>query len=145
MKHFHEENLAKLQSVTTELLEPETGRVMGNIPNVNFIEGINQMPIQETIGEMLNNLPSKNSTCNEQSNETDFDNNCYSMGKEKQGKCNPILLPATKVADKKKKKEKDKQKGKDAGKEKPKPPPRLGLGLARPAAPLLMTMGQTMR
>ena len=61
MKHLHEGNLAKF---SVELLEPEMCRVMRSIPDVNFVEGINQMPIQETIGEMLNELPSKNSTSN---------------------------------------------------------------------------------
>ena len=35
IKHLQEGNLARLQRVTIELLEPETGRVMGSIPNVN--------------------------------------------------------------------------------------------------------------
>ena len=82
------------------------GRVMGSIPNVNFVDGINQMPAEESIGEMLSKLGSENPTSSEQNNEIDFDNDCYSMGKEKQGKPNPIPSPA----DKKKEKERQKEK-----------------------------------
>ena len=73
------------------------------------------------------------------------------MGKEKQGKLNPIPLPVTKAADKKKEKEKErqreekKQKGKDKGKDKPKPPPKSGLGPTPPTAPLLLTTKPTTR
>ena len=70
------------------------------------------MPVEESIGEMLSKLGSNNPTSTEQNNERNFDNNCYSMGKEKQGNPNPIPSPVTKEADKKKWKEKEKQKGK---------------------------------
>ena len=56
IKHLQEGNLPRLQNVTIELLEPGTGRVMGNIPDVNFIEGLDKMATEETIGEMLNQI-----------------------------------------------------------------------------------------
>ena len=99
IKHLQEGNLAKLQSVTIELLEPEISRVMGSIPDVNFVDGMNQMPVEESIGEMLSELGSNNPTSSELNNETTFDNYCYSMGKEKQGKQNPIPSPVTKEAE----------------------------------------------
>ena len=46
IKHLQEGNLAKLQQVTIELLEPGMGRVMGSIPNVNFVNGMNQEPVE---------------------------------------------------------------------------------------------------
>ena len=101
IKHLQEGNLAKLQSVAIELLEPEMVRVMGSIPNVNFIDGMNQMPVEESIGEMLSELGSKNPMSNEQNSEINL-NDCYSMGKEKQGKPNLIPSPVTKETDKKK-------------------------------------------
>ena len=58
IKHLPEGNLAKLQQVTIELLEPGTGRVMGSIPNVNFVDSMRQMPVEESIGEMLSELAS---------------------------------------------------------------------------------------
>ena len=105
IKPLHEGNLAKLQSVTIELLEPGMSRVMGSIPDVNFVDGMNQMPVEESFGEMLSELGSKNPTSSEQNNEIDFDNDCYSMGKEKQGKPNPIASTATKAVNRKKEKE----------------------------------------
>ena len=53
IKHLQEGNLARLQQVTIELLEPETGRVVGSIPNVNFVEGMEQMPVEKSIWETL--------------------------------------------------------------------------------------------
>ena len=69
---------------------------------MNFVYDMNQIPVEESIGKMLSELGSKNPTSGEQNDEVDFDNDCYSMGKEKQGKQNPILSLASKVADKKK-------------------------------------------
>ena len=145
IKHLHEGNMAKLQSVTIELLEPEMGRIMGSILDVNFDDGMNQMTTEEYIREMLSELGSENPMSNEQNSEINLDNHCYSMGKEKQGKPNQIPLPATKEADKKKRKDKEKQKGKDKGKDKPKPPLRSGLGPAASTTALLATTGPTMR
>ena len=62
IKHFQQGNLPKLQNTTIELLEPGTGRVMGSIPDVNFVEGLDQMATEEMIGEMLNQI---NPTYNE--------------------------------------------------------------------------------
>ena len=56
IKHLQEGNLARLQNITIELLEPGTRRVMGSIPDVNFIEGLDQIATEETIGEMLNQI-----------------------------------------------------------------------------------------
>ena len=144
IKHLQEGNLAKLQQVTIELLEPGMGRVVGSIPVVNFVGGMNQVPVEESIGEMLSKLGNKNSTSSEQNNEIDFDDDCYSLGKEKQGNLNPIQLPVTKVADKRKEKEKQKQK-EDKGKDKPKPPPKSALGPIPPRALLLSTTKLTTR
>ena len=143
IKYLQEGNLAKLQQVTIELLEPGMGIVMGSIPDVNFVDGMNQVPAEESIGEMLSKLGLENPTPSEQNNEIDFDNDCYSMGKEKQGKLNPIPSPRTKAADKEK--EKQKQKEKDKGKDKPKPPPKSRLGPTPPTAPLLSTTKLTTR
>ena len=90
-------------------------------------------------------MGSENPTFNEQSNEIDFDHDCYCMGKEKQGKQNPIPSQVTKEADIKKWKEKEKHGGKDTGKDKPKPPLRSGLGPAALTTPLLMTTDPTTR
>ena len=87
IKHLQEGNLAKLQQVTIELLEPGMGRIMGSIPNV---DSMNQMPVEGSIREILSELGFENPTSSEQNNEIDFDSDCYSMGKEKQGKPNPI-------------------------------------------------------
>ena len=65
IKHLQEGNLAKLQQVTIELLEPGMGRVMGSVPDVNFIGGMSQMPVEESIREMLTELASKNPTSKE--------------------------------------------------------------------------------
>ena len=59
IKHLQEGNLARLQQVTIELLEPETGKVMGSIPDVNFVEGMEQMPVEKSIGETLRELESE--------------------------------------------------------------------------------------
>ena len=56
IKHFQEGNLPRLRDVTIELLEPATGRVIGSIPDVNFVEGLDQMATEEMIGEMLNQI-----------------------------------------------------------------------------------------
>ena len=65
IKHLQEENLAKLQQVTIELLEPGMGRVMGTLPDVNFVDSMNQMPVEESIGEMMSKLGPKNPTSSE--------------------------------------------------------------------------------
>ena len=104
IKHLQEGNLARLQQVTTELLEPGTGRVMGSISDVNFVEGMKQMPDEESIGEMLNELVPENSKSSDSNNEIDSDHGCYSMVKEKQGKPSVASSSATKAADKKKEK-----------------------------------------
>ena len=62
IKHLQEGNLPRLRNITIELLEPGTGRVMGSIPDVNFIEGLDQMATEEMIDEMLNQI---DPTCNE--------------------------------------------------------------------------------
>ena len=75
-------------------------------------------------------MGSKNPTSSEQNNEIDFDTDYYSMGKEKQGKANPIPLQKTKVADRKKEKERQRKKERskkdkeDKPVEKPKPAPK---------------------
>ena len=56
IKHLQERNLAKLQQVTIELLEPGMGRVMGSIPDVIFVDSMNQVPAEESIGERLSNM-----------------------------------------------------------------------------------------
>ena len=68
IKHLQEGNLAKLQQVTIELLEPGMGKVMGSIPDVNFIEGMSQMQDEGSIREILSELVSKNSTSSDQNN-----------------------------------------------------------------------------
>ena len=87
IKHLQDGNLPRLRNVTIELLEPGTGRVMGSIPDVNFIEGLNQIATEKTIGEMLNQIdPTYNeSRESNTSNKIGVDNHC-SMGKEKKGK-----------------------------------------------------------
>ena len=52
IKHLHDGNLAKLQSVTIELSEPGTSKVMGSIPDVNVVNNMNQMPFEESIREI---------------------------------------------------------------------------------------------
>ena len=95
VKHLWEGNLARLQQVTIELLEPGMGKVMGSIPNVNFVEGMSEMnQVEESIGEILRELESE---VVEQTNEVISDNGNYSMGKQKKGKENPIPSPATKA------------------------------------------------
>ena len=100
IKHLQEGNLARLQQVTIELLEPKIGRVMGSIPDVNFVEDMGQMPVGESIGKMLNELklPSSESGDQGEINECEF----YSMAREKQGKPSTVPSPATKVAEKEK-------------------------------------------
>ena len=66
IKHLQEGNLARLQQVAIELLELETGRVMGSIPDVNFVEGMEQMPVGELIGDMLSELKPPNSESSNQ-------------------------------------------------------------------------------
>ena len=101
IKHLQEGNLAKLQQVTIELLKPETGRVMGSIPDVNFVDSINQVPVEESIGEMLSELGNRSSTLAEQNDKISFDNDNSSMGKQKQGRQNPTQpSPASKIAEK---------------------------------------------
>ena len=106
IKHLQEGNLARLQQVTVELLEPETGRVMGSIPDVNFVEGMEQMPIEQSIGETLRELELE---VVEQTNETIFKNGTYSMGKQKRGKENPTPSPTMK-AEQKRHSEEEKEK-----------------------------------
>ena len=124
---------------------------MGSIPDVNFVGSINQMPAEESIGEMLSKLGSKNPKSSDQNNEIDFDYDYYSMGKEKQGKPNPIPLLVTKVADKQKEKERQKEKEKstkgkgDKSKEKLKPAMRSGLVLTPPSASTPRVTGPTTR
>ena len=65
IKHLQEGNMAKLQQVTIELLEPGMDRVMGSIPDVNFVDGMNQVPVKEYIEEMLSELGPKNPTPSE--------------------------------------------------------------------------------
>ena len=101
IKHLQEGNLARLQQVTIELLEPGTGRIMGSIPNINFIDGMNQVPVEESIGEMLSELGNESSTPVIQNDKVIFDNDNSSMGKQKQGRQNPTQpSPASKVAEK---------------------------------------------
>ena len=85
-RHLQEGNLARLQQVTIELLDPRTGRVMGSIPDVNFVEGIKQMLDGESTGEMLNELVPQGSENDDQSHERGSDRGHYSMVREKQGK-----------------------------------------------------------
>ena len=108
IKHLQEGNLARLQQVTVELLEPETGRVMGSIPDVNFVEGMEQMPIEQFIGETLRELELE---VVEQTNETISENGTYSMGKQKRGKENPTPSPTMK-AEQKRYSEEEKEKRK---------------------------------
>ena len=43
--------------VVVELLEPGMGKVMGSIPDVNFVEGMNQKEsLEESIEDMLKEL-----------------------------------------------------------------------------------------
>ena len=128
--------------MTIELLEPGMGKVMGSIPNVNFVDGMNQAPVEESIGEMLSKLGNGSSTLAEQNDKISFDNDNSSMGKQKQGKQNPVLSPASKEE---KKREKEKQKENEKGKDKPKLPPNSGLGPTPPTAPLLSTTKPTTR
>ena len=97
---------------------------MGSIPDVNFVEGMEQMPGGESIGEILDELKPQVSESDDQSNEKDHES--YSMVREKQGKPSAVLSPATKAAEKAK--EKSKGKKKDASKLKP--PLSSGLGPA---------------
>ena len=92
VKHLKEGNLAKLNRVTIELPEPNMGRVMGVIPDVNFIDNNDHKPNEESIGDMLGKLESGNegSISIDLNSKIDYENNnCYSMGKQKQGKTNP--------------------------------------------------------
>ena len=66
--------------MTIELIEPETGKIMGSIPDVNLVEGILK---EKSIGETLRELEVV-----EQTNEVIFDNSNYSMGKQERGKEN---------------------------------------------------------
>ena len=91
IQHLQEGNRARLQQVTIELIEPGTGRVMESIPDVNFVEGMKQMPDRESIGEMLNKLVYQDSGSDDQSNERNFDHGYYSMVREKQSK--PSVVP----------------------------------------------------
>ena len=141
--HLQEGNLARLQQVTIELLDPGTGRVVGSIPDVNFVEGMKQMSDGESIGEILNELVPQGSENDDQSNERGSDCGYNSMAREKQGKPSAVPSPATKAANKERKKEK--QEKKDEGKDKLKPPLRSGLGPPALTTPLLMTMGPTTR
>ena len=82
---------------------------MGSIPDVNFVEGMEQMPGGESIGEILDEIKPQDSKFDDQSNEKDHE--FYSIVREKQGKPSAILSPATKAA--RKEKEKSKREGKD--------------------------------
>ena len=92
IRHLQEGNLARLQQVTIELLDPGTSRVIGSIPDVNFIEGMKQIPDGESIGGMLNELVPQNPEYDDQSNERGSDHGHYSMVREKQGK--PSAVPS---------------------------------------------------
>ena len=82
IKHFQQGNLPRLQNITIELLEPGTGRVIGSILDVNFMEGLDQMATKEMIGEMLNQIdPTYNeSRESNTSNKIGVDHNHCSMG-----------------------------------------------------------------
>ena len=81
-----------LQRVTIELIEPGTGKVMGSIPDVNLVEGM-EISEEKSIGEMLREIKSE---VVEQINETIPDNGNFSMMREKQGKPSKVLSPVTK-------------------------------------------------
>ena len=101
IKHLQEGNQARLQQVTIELLEPGTGRIMRSIPDVNFIDGMNQVPLENSIWEMLSELGSKSSTPVKQNDKVIFDNDNSSMDKQKQRRQNLTQpSPASKAAKK---------------------------------------------
>ena len=130
-------------SARVELLEPGMGRVMGSIPDVNFIEGLDQMATEETIGEMLNQIdPTYNeSRESNTSNKIGVDNNHCSTGKEKKGKEHPQPSPASKVEKKQQKEEErrweeerkriEEEERKKKDKQKPAPKSGLGSGKSR--------------
>ena len=72
---------------------------MGSIPDVNFMEGLDHMATEETIGEMLNQIdPTYNeSRESNASHKINVDNNHCSMGKEKKGKGHPQPSPASRA------------------------------------------------
>ena len=73
---------------------------MGSIPDVNSVEGMEQMPVWESNGEMVSELKPPNSESSDQGeiNECDF----YSMVREKQGRPSTLPSSATKAAEKEK-------------------------------------------
>ena len=89
VQHLQEGNLAKLPQVTIELIEQGTGKIMGSIPDVNLVKGI-EIPEGKSIGEMVRELEVV-----EQINETILDNGNFSMVREKQrsqARCPPQPL-----------------------------------------------------
>ena len=85
-----------MQQVTIELLEPGTGRVMGSIPDVNFVEGMEQMPGGNQLRKCYNKLKPQDSESDDESNEKDCE--FYSIVREKQGKPSAVSSLVTKAA-----------------------------------------------
>ena len=103
VQHSQEGNLAKLQWVTIELIQLGTGKIMGSIPDVNLVGGM-EIPEEKSIGETLRELELE---VVEQIIEIIPDNENFSMMREKQGKLSKVPSPATKAEAKKKGKAKD--------------------------------------